>query len=166
MKKKYFIGLIKKSTPRWLVLLIDCYIVGNAFLLAYLVRYDFSLDFDKSQMINQLIIVVFAALVSFLTFGSYKGTIRHTQIGDAFNVTVANFTFFIVLFVFVLINREFSFTDSFEIPLSVLVIHFLVNTIVLISIRYFYKELYKLLLQGNKLSKIVIIYGAGETGLL
>ena len=38
--------LIKRNIPRWIVLVIDIYIVLNSFVLAYLIRFNFSLSFD------------------------------------------------------------------------------------------------------------------------
>jgi len=82
--------LLKNNAPRWLVLLIDVYIVANTFILAYLIRFNFHLNFDTSRFFTQLPIVIIGALVSFLLIGSYKGVIRRTGMRDAFNVTTAS----------------------------------------------------------------------------
>ena len=63
--KRLLKKVIKKNTPRWIVLIIDSYIVLNMFLLAYFIRFNFNLNFDKSQLIFQLIAVVIVAVVLF-----------------------------------------------------------------------------------------------------
>jgi len=85
--------LTKYNTPRWMVLLIDIYLVCNTFVLAYLIRFNFKLNFEKSQLFFQAPIIAIAALVSFLTVGSYKGVVRRTGVKDAFNVALASVVF-------------------------------------------------------------------------
>ncbi|MCK5815959.1 MAG: polysaccharide biosynthesis protein [Flavobacteriaceae bacterium] len=166
MKNKYIIAILKESAPRWLVLIIDCYIVANSFVLAHLIRFNFDIGFDKSQLTSQLVYVVFFALISFFTFGSYKGIIRHTGIRDAFIVSNTSLLLFFLLLITEFLNRAFAFLPEFFIPLSIIAIHLLLNIVFLVSSRYFYKELYDRFVTGNKKRKRVLIYGAGEAGLL
>uniref|UniRef100_UPI002630718C polysaccharide biosynthesis protein n=1 Tax=uncultured Lutibacter sp. TaxID=437739 RepID=UPI002630718C len=55
---------------------------------------------------------------------------------------------------------------NFNIPLSILVIHFLLNVLILIFSRHLFKALYRVLIEDSKIEKRVLIYGAGEAGLL
>jgi len=158
--------IVKKTTPRWLVLLIDIYIVTNTFVLAYLVRFNFDVNFDRSQLIYQLPVVVIFSLISFYLVGSYKGIIRHTGLIDAFNVAIASFIIFILLVIVVFLNRNFEIFPDFTIPRSIVIIHLLLNIIALIASRYLYKEIYHLVVSDLKIDKRVLIYGAGEAGLL
>jgi len=162
--KKLLKRLIKKNTPRWLVLIIDCYIVLNMFIVAYLISFNF--NFDKSQLGYQLPIVLIASLIAFLSTGSYKGIIRHTGVRDAINVTIASVIIFILLFILVFVNRKLQIYPSFAIPISILIIHWLLNIIILIFSRFLYKELYHLVVSDLRIEKRVLIYGAGEAGLL
>lgn len=91
MKRRMLKRFVKYSTPRWIVLLIDVYIVGNTFLLAYLIRFNFNFNFNVSKLIFQEPLVIIAALISFYVVGSYKGIIRHTGLRDAIKVTSASF---------------------------------------------------------------------------
>ncbi|WP_456424050.1 polysaccharide biosynthesis protein [Lutibacter sp.] len=166
MLKKGLKKLINKNAPRWLVLIIDIYIVTNTFFLAYFIRFNFTLNFDKSALLIQLPYVTTAALVSFLVVGSYKGIIRHTGIKDAIHVFVANMLMLALLGGLVILNRNVDIISNFTIPLSILVIHFLLNTIALIASRYLFKEIYSYLISDIKSNKRVLIYGAGDAGLL
>lgn len=166
MLKKITGLIIKNSLPRWIVLLIDLYIVANMFILAYFIRFNFMLSFDISKLIFQIPIVLGAALIGFLFIGSYKGIIRHTGLKDAINISLASLIMLGILIAAVLVNREFNIMEGFTIPISILSIHFLLNVTVLIASRYFFKSFYNSLISEVKPGKRILIYGAGEAGLL
>ena len=157
---------IKNNAPRWLVLIIDIYIVVNAFILSYLIRFNFNFDFDSKDLILQLVVTTFISLLSFLAIGSYKGIIRHTGYRDSLNILVASFLIFIMLSSVVFLNKQFNVIVHFTIPISILIIHFLLNLFFLIVSRYLFKMLYVFLITDFKVDTRVLIYGAGETGLL
>jgi len=164
--RKLLKRLIKKNTPRWFVFIIDCYIVLNMFIVAYLIRFNFDLGFDKSLLGYQLSIVLMTSIIAFFLTGSYRGIIRHTGIRDAINVTIASAVIFILLLGLVFVNRKFQVYPTFTIPISILIIHWLLNIIILISSRFLYKELYHLVVSDLRIDMRVLIYGAGEAGLL
>lgn len=166
MIKKFIKLRIHNYTPRWLVLLIDLYIVANTFLLAYLIRFNFSLSFDTSKLIIQLGFVLAAAFIAFVVTGSYKGVIRHTGIKDSMNVALASLIMLMLLSAAVFAMRKLHLIEGFTIPVSILVIHFLLNLIVLIASRYFFKIFYRLLISNHSIDKHVMIFGAGEAGIL
>jgi len=166
MKKKILRKFIKYSTPRWLVLIIDTYIIINTFILAYLVRFNFNFNFNISKLVYQVPCVIVAALISFYLVGSYKGIIRHTGIRDAKKVSLASLLMITFLGGFVFINRTLDVFDNFTIPLSILIIHFLLNVLVLIASRFLFKEIYRLVFSKLKYEARVLIYGAGESGLI
>lgn len=149
-----------------MVLLIDIYLVINTFFFAYLIRFNFKLNFDKSQFVFQLPIIAAVALVSFLTVGSYKGIIRRTGFRDAINVFAANSLLMLLLVVVVTLNRSFNIDTGLTIPLSIIIIHFLLNVVVLIVSRNLFKLLYEFLITDYKFSERVMIYGAGQAGLI
>jgi FlaA1/EpsC-like NDP-sugar epimerase len=73
---------------------------------------------------------------------------------------------FLTLAVLIIINRNIGMFEPFTIPISILTIHFLLNIIVLIASRFLFKEFYYLLVSDLKNDKRVLIYGAGESGIL
>lgn len=166
MAKNVIKKLIKKNTPRWLVLIIDIYIVVNAFIIAYLIRFNFNYHFELLQLTKQLLLLVAIAFVSFLLIGSYKGIIRHTGYRDSINVLSASLLIAALLASVVYINSLFTIVDGFTIPISIVVIHFLLNVFILIASRYLFKLLYFYFITDFKVKSRVLIYGAGETGLL
>jgi FlaA1/EpsC-like NDP-sugar epimerase len=130
------------------------------------VLFNFTLDFDTSVFKYQLPFVFGAFLVVFLVIGSYKGIIRHTGIRDAFNSSVASFTAFLILVFFVFLNRNLNLLEVLTIPISILTIHLLLNVIALIGSRFLFKAFYDILFTDIKTHKRVLIYGAGEAGIL
>lgn len=166
MLKSILKRLKKNAAPRWLVLLIDIYIVANTFILAYLIRFNFHLNFDISKLKFQLPFIILIALVGFLVVGSYKGIVRHTGVKDSINIVLANSIILVFLGGVIQLNHSFQINLNFTIPLSILLIHFLLNTVILIACRFLFKELYKAIIIDRDVKKRVLIYGTGQAGLI
>lgn len=153
-------------TDRWLVLLIDISIVLQTFFVAYLVRFNFTLNFGAYQFIQQLPLIALVALFSFFVIGSYKGVIRHTGTRDAYIIFIASTLLAFLLGIIVFLNRQFDVLETFTIPISIIAIHFLLNVVALIASRFIYKYLYNKFTKGGYVFKKVLIYGAGESGMI
>jgi len=166
MIKNYFTYYSQKYASKWLVLAIDLVTVVFTFLLAYLIRFNFTLDFDKTQLFVQLPIVLFIASISFLSIGSYKSIIRHTGLTDVINL-FKSVTLMIFMAIFIVVsNRITELIPMFTIPLSILVIHALLSFLVLSSSRFLFKGLYRYAKCRLVNSKKILIYGAGDSGLV
>ena len=75
--------------PRWAILFLDLAMVGGAVLLAYLFRYDFSLDFTESRMLKHTVVLALLAnLVVFLLFRSYANVLRYSSFVDILRIFV------------------------------------------------------------------------------
>ena len=166
IRSSLFKKFANNVTARWVVLLIDIGIVLQSFFVAYLVRFNFTLNFGGNQFVLQLPLVALLALISFWVIGSYKGVVRHTGTRDAFNVFIASLLLAVLLAIIVFLNRKLGILQKFTIPRSIIAIHFMLNVIVLIASRFLFKQVYYLLLKGAKEHKRVLIYGAGESGLI
>lgn len=162
LKKK----LLHSNVPRWVVLAIDLYLVTNTFIIAYLIRFNFKFNFEVSKLSVQLPLVIFIALGSFLLVGSYRGIIRHTGYKDAIKIIKSSTIILAVLALMVMVNRNLNLIASFTIPLSILLIHYLLNLVVLVASRYVYKSIYYLIVSDLKTDTSILIYGAGEAGLI
>ena len=166
MIRNFLLKTLNKYASKWFVLFIDILLVCFSFILAYSIRFNVSFDFEISNLLTQLPFIAIVSLISFLLIGSYKGIIRHTGPRDAFNVFIgATIIAFIVVAV-VLINRLFKINEAFTIPISIIVIHYLVATFTLIVSRYIFKAFYDIV--SSELSEItnVLIYGAGDSGII
>jgi len=166
MLKSFFLKEASSIVSRSIVLLIDVSIVLQTFFLAYLIRFNFVLSFQEFGFLSQLVLVAILSLLSFLFVGSHKGTIRHTGIRDAVNVFYGAVILFVILVIIALIHREFNVLERFSAPLSVIIIHFLLNIIVLIAGRFIFKSLINRITTEYKKPKNTLIYGAGDSGML
>jgi len=166
MLRSFLLASTNKYASKWVVLLIDLFLVLQTFILAYLIRFNFSFNFNTEDFLYQQPLVLALALVSFLIIGSYKGVIRHTGIKDATNVLVAISLLAGFLVSIVFINRATKLFPDFTIPLSIIVIHYLLNIVVLISSRFVFKALFRRVNNSVNPKINILIYGAGDSGLI
>ncbi|MFT6845580.1 MAG: FlaA1/EpsC-like NDP-sugar epimerase, partial [Flavobacteriales bacterium] len=156
----------KKNSPRWLIFIIDIAIVTCAIVLAYLLRFNFNIPpYEFEDMLPVIPMIVIIRGVSFIIFKTYSGIIRYTSSQDT------NRIFMVVLcgsILFALINlvRYLAIDTIFVIPFSVIIIEFLLSVVILIGSRFTVKMFYLELQHSHKAMSNVLIYGAGESGII
>ena len=153
-------------TSRWVILLIDLSLSLQLFFIAYLIRFNFKLNFQQYEVLNQLPYVATVCVISFLLIGSYKGIVRHTGIKDAIQVFWASVLIAVLLLGTTLLFRYFEAFKVYSIPIGIIAIHFLLNIVVLVSSRFIFKYFFQKVVGSYKVPKNVLIYGAGDSGLL
>ncbi|WP_375324236.1 polysaccharide biosynthesis protein [Flagellimonas sp. GZD32] len=161
---------LKNNAPgyasKWLVLSLDLIIVTLSFILSYLIRFNLTLDFNIKMLIVQIPVVVLLSLLVFLSVGSYKGVIRHTGVRDVYQIfNAVCLTSIATIFVVILI-KQLTTGLNFTIPLSIIIIHSLISFLSLTASRYIFKSIYHYLTREVENSKKVLIYGAGESGVI
>ena len=167
MIQNYFTNTTSRFASKWLVLTIDLMTVGISFVLSYLIRFNLTFNFDVSNLLWQLPIVVAIALVAFLATGSYKGVVRHTGVRDVYNIFNAICLSSIITILFIVANRQWGFFPDFSIPLSIIIINSLLAFVGLTASRYVFKVLYSNLVNKNlSYHRNILIYGAGDSGIL
>jgi len=164
--KKFFLTKLERYSSKWLVLCIDLFLVGVSFIVAYFIRFDATFNFDKEVLVFQIPFVTLIALLSFLIVGSYKGIIRHTGTRDAFNVFAGTLLMSSIALIVTLTLRLFGVINDYNIPISIIIIHYFVNTFSLIISRFLFKALYNVISNDLKEQVNVLIYGAGDSGLI
>ncbi|MBE7629120.1 polysaccharide biosynthesis protein [Tenacibaculum piscium] len=165
MPKKIALKFFERYASRWIVLSIDIILVCISFILAYSVRFNASLNFDLNHLYYQIPFIACIALISFLIVGSYRGIVRHTGTRDAFNVFLGVSLLFLTAISIVLINNLFAIVPSFTIPISILIIHYLISILALIISRYIFKAFFEMISTELSNTSNVLIYGAGDSGL-
>jgi len=153
-------------TSRWVILLIDLSLSLQLFFIAYLIRFNFRMNFQNHDLLTQLPYVAVVSVLSFLIIGSYKGIVRHTGIKDAIQVFWASVLIAVLLFTTTLLFRHFDSYTNYSIPIGIIAIHFLLNIVVLVSSRFIFKYFFQKIIGSYKLPKNILIYGAGDAGLL
>ncbi|MBQ0733123.1 polysaccharide biosynthesis protein [Aquimarina celericrescens] len=166
MIKSYLINNSHKHASKWLVLIIDVSITIFNFFLAYVIRFGITLDFDISNMLYQLPIVAGLATLSFLVIGSYKGVVRHTGMRDAYNLFLAVTVLIALTGGLMLSSRAFLMPELLNIPVSIICIHYMLNIITLTTSRLIFKYCYYYIKSKIGETSRILIYGAGDSGLI
>lgn len=166
MIQNYLTSRAQKYTSKWIVLAIDLTLIAITFVFSYLIRFNLTLNFDSDKLLLQLPVVMVISLVAFLITGSYKGVVRHTGVRDVYNIFNAICLSSIITIFMVILNREMDIMEDFTVPLSIIIIHSLLNFIALTASRYVFKTAYYNFIKQFKITKNVLIYGAGESGIL
>jgi FlaA1/EpsC-like NDP-sugar epimerase len=155
----------KQNTPRWIIFVIDISVVIFSVLLAYLLRFNFTIpENDLRNLPNVLAFVLAVRTVSFLVARSYAGIIRYTSTGDTLRV------FFTILSGSILFGLTNIFTyyfvnQKFFIPYSIIIIDLLVTSMTMIMFRMIVKIAYLEFQHPVRMKVNVVIYGAGEAGI-
>ena len=157
----------QRYASKWLVLLFDVAIVIAAFFLAYLIRYNFQFEFDFPTLVKQIPYVAAVAAISLISVGSYKGVVRFTGFKDIVNVVIgANILATILICCTFLSRRLMNDESLFNISGSIIYIHLLLNILFLIGAKLFIKSLYNHITQEFVATSNVLIFGAGNSGML
>jgi FlaA1/EpsC-like NDP-sugar epimerase len=167
MIQNYLANNASRFASKWLVLLIDLITVGVSFVLSYLIRFNLTLNFDVGKLPLQLVYILFIATIAFLITGSYKGIVRHTGVRDVYNIFNAVCLFSIITILVVIVNRRYGILPDYTIPLGIIIINSLLAFIGLAASRFVFKYLYANLFTSSiGYVKNILIYGAGESGIL
>lgn len=154
------------NTPRWIILMIDLIIVASSILLAYLLRFNFDIpESELSPLPWVLAYMVLLRLLSFLISRTYVGIVRYTSTEDVFRIFLVTFSGSIV-FSLTNITTYFFLNGTFFIPFSIIIIEFIATTGALSLFRMIVKLAYLELISVSGEQSNVIIFGAGEAGVI
>ncbi len=159
--------LFERTAPRPVIFLIDIIICIFSLLLAYFLRFNFAsipqAEIDTFTVVFPFVIGIRA--LSFILARTYKGIIRYTSSQDAQRIFIVN-TLSSILFAISNLISYYFFTETFIIPFSILVIEFMTSTFLMISLRLAYKSIYMEWKNPSRTKTSVIIFGAGESGII
>lgn len=152
---------------RWVILLLDLTFVVIGFAVAYALRFNFNLELISGYALGkQLMIISGFYLAGFLVFQPFTGIIRHTGIRDLEHIFWSTLSPFVLYVVIDFVVDSYGLFRELRIPLSILIIHFLLVTFFMIGVRFFIRAFYFMAVKQNKKPCAVIIYGAGKSGLI
>ena len=152
--------------PRWIIFFIDMGICLFSLVLAYLVRFNFSipqLAITDFPLVFSLVLGIRA--ISFLVSKIYQGIVRYTSSKDSARIFIT-VTTGSILFVFINIISYNFINGKFPIPFSIIIIDYMATTFLMISLRVSFKSLYAEIANITKEKRSVIIFGAGESGII
>jgi len=156
-----------RHTPRWIVFFIDIFICLFSVILAYLLRFNFSIkeiEVDNTLPYSIPFVLTIRA-ISFYFAKTYTGIVRYTSTKDAERI------FFVISLgtLFLGLSNIFSYyflTGKFIIPYSVIIIDYITTIFIMTASRLLVKTLYLEYKNPSKAKSNVIIFGAGESGLI
>jgi FlaA1/EpsC-like NDP-sugar epimerase len=153
---------------RYLVLLIDFMLMSIAFFITWFIRFNFQpIEFANFPILNSYFFVAFIYLVYFLVFQTYVGIIRYTGYIDTIKIFQACVAAVATIYLGVYFYKVNFHHDSYFMPIGVIVIHALFTLFNLISTRVLFKVVYiSLIGETRKGKKNILIYGAGQSGVL
>ncbi len=156
----------KSYTPRWIVFLIDLFICAVSISSAFLLRFNFVIPPEYYNSLNFIIpYVLFFRSITFLIFKTYAGIIRYSGAKDTERIFIVAVSGSVV---FVIINavNYFFVNGTYIIPFSIVIIDFLLTVFLMASFRLATKIVYQELYNPSKEKTNVIIYGAGQFGVI
>jgi FlaA1/EpsC-like NDP-sugar epimerase len=154
-----------KILPRWVIIIIDLVIIGFSTILGYLLRFNFDVDaILHHNFYEGLILNSITSLLAILVTSSYRGIVRHTGIQDGVRI------FYMLLLNLAIVNGlnllYFYHYDGNFIPYSVILISFLASFLFLFNYRLLIKYVFSFYNRGSIKNSHVLIYGAGQTGMI
>lgn len=160
----------ERHFPRVFIFLIDLFLVAFAFLLAFLIRFDFRLSGDEilfeigliKYSIAILLVIKAACLLAFKT---HLGIIRYSSSPEFMSVVKASVTASIIFVVFSFI-RYYFIDGYYFLPISIFVMELMLSILFLMGYRAAVKFLYLDSVKHTSTQTNVLIYGAGVSGLV
>ncbi len=156
------------NLPRWSILFIDTFVCALALTLAFFIRFYFDSVMsvqDKQNLPYDFLIVLSIRFISFYISKTYKGVVRYTSTRDTMRIFVVILSGSFLLFALNIISLNYILGYYF-IPNSVIIIDALVSLFVMITSRLAVKALYSEIKNPTKEKINVLIYGAGEAGII
>jgi len=159
--------LFERTAPRWIIFLIDLFICLFALILAYFLRFNFAAipqaEIDRFPLIFPF--VIGGRALSFVLSKTYRGIVRYTSSKDAQRIFIVTT---ITSFFFAISNlvSYYFFTKIFVVPYSIVVIEYMTTTFLMISLRLIFKAIYLEWKNPSRTKTSVIIFGAGESGII
>ncbi len=156
---------LKSLWTHWAVLAVDCLIVIISLILAYQLRFNFSLPENEQPLIFRAVVSLFTIrFVCFLLFRTYAGMIQYTSSEDAQRIflTISLGTASLGILNFIVVQ----FQENYLVPFSILLIDYFISMFLLAAYRIAVKTIYEEVVKSKKPKVTVIIYGADYNGII
>ncbi len=154
-----------KILPRWVIIFIDLVFICFSAILGYLLRFNFSItEILVNNFAEGIMLQVLFGLTAILITNSYRGIIRYTGLQDGVRIFYMLVLKVVLVISFNLIYFYNSRTNL--IPYSVIFISFLASFLFLFNYRLLVKYIFSFYKKALVKNSNVLIYGAGQTGII
>jgi FlaA1/EpsC-like NDP-sugar epimerase len=156
---------LQGNTPRWVVFAFDTGIVLFSLLLAYSLRFNFRIPAAEIESWRVVIPTVLGVrMISFFAFRTFAGIVRYTSTRDAVRVAAALAAGSALFTALNFLN--YYRTGVYLLPFSIVVLEYIISAFLMTGGRIAVKILYSELRIPSREKTKVIIYGAGESGVI
>jgi FlaA1/EpsC-like NDP-sugar epimerase len=155
----------KHNAPVWIIFLGDMFLSFIAIWVAYLLRFNFRIpEIELNTMPLIITLVLVARAISSFSFQTHRGIVRFTSTSDVERISLSVAA---VSTLFLIVNPiMFWIKQAYLIPYSIIIIDGILCVFLMVTVRILIKAVMLEFNRGKKEKMNVIIYGAGETGLL
>ncbi|MCW2262253.1 MULTISPECIES: nucleoside-diphosphate sugar epimerase/dehydratase [Sphingobacterium] len=169
-----FFGDLKRHLyrdhPRWIILIIDMFIVFVSYVLSIYVLYDIKGFTDICMAMKKLIVTLPVYCIFFVCNSTFKGIVRQTGIQDAIKIFKTTVTAYIVLMLFMIVvksvvTRGSVVSDFLRLPYGLLTMQFCMLLVFMIGSRVVYRTVFEYLSLSARKLENVLIFGASRPGL-
>lgn len=158
--------LDQKNTPRWMIFIIDIVLAVASIGFAYLLRFSFSVPPNYVEKLPKVILVVLVIrTLSFILARVYSGIIRYTGTQDLVRIFAVNLSGSLIFVIINLVLR-YIIDQPHLIPYNIIIIDFAILSLLMASYRMLIKVAFIELNNPTRRRSDVIIFGAGDTGLM
>ena len=154
-----------RNLPRLVIFLIDILIVFFSIGVAYLLRFNFKVpqvEIDTFPTVFTTLLLV--RIISFRIARTYSGIIRYTGTRDAMRILLTLTAGSLLVAAGNLIS--FISSEKYLVPFSIIIIEYLLSVFLMITGRLIVKVVYMEMKNPSSGKTGVLIYGAGEAGLI
>lgn len=157
--------LFKSNTPRWAIFILDLGIVFFSVVMAYMLRFNFNIpESELPLIIYALPVILSVRTISFFIGKPYAAYIRYTSVEDAKKIVVFAFSSSIIISLSNVLSYKID--EIFIIPFSIIILEFLLTTFLMIGSRTFFKMAYDGYRNPSEGKTPILIFGAGEAGMI
>lgn len=158
--------MFERPFPRWGILVIDVLTCLVALAAAYMLRFDFKVPAHEVDLLLPVIpVYILVRALSFYLARTHKSMVRYTNTEDARRLFLTVLAGSVIIGLLSVVRYHFL-DGVYLLPRTIIVIDFMGSAIALIALRIATKLFYLRSQTAGKEEKRVIVYGAGEAGLI
>ena len=154
--------------PSWVILIFDMCCVIVAIVLAIIIRSSFGTNLPQltgTEIINSFFYILLIRVIIFFLFGTQKMVVRYTNSKNLLNIFFASITGTLILYGSNIIVNDIFHLKHF-VPMSIVFMELSITLVLLIFYRIQFKTYYLETINPSKFKKNIVIFGAGESGIL
>lgn len=161
---------VQKMTilPSWIIILLDLFCVVVAISLAIIIRSTFGANLPHlsvNEIINSFMYIIIIRTLVFILFGTQKMVVRYTNSKNLLNIFFACIVATLLLYGSnIVVNKIFHLKHF--VPMSIIFMELSITLVLLIFYRIQFKTYYLETINPSKQKKNIVIFGAGESGIL